>query len=641
VAFTGQPAMTVEEMDTIRFDTWRTSVMAIVGVSLLTLLVFRWKAHALIVLIALAVGVLWSFGAVRLELGYLNLITSAFISTLVGVGVAYGIHPVSEYELAGAHTVDPVEAVRKAYRLTGPAVASAGLTTSVAFFSVLLMHFRGFAELGLVAGVGVLLCLISAMVCLPAILVVYGRRRHRRDTVGRDTPRPLERLWLERMAGRVCRRPTATTVAALVLTALLGWAATGLTFNSNILELLPRDSESLRYQRRVALESDLSPVFNLVVAEDLDELRTMAERAAREPTITRFESVLPFLPVEPEATRETLARWGARLDELSLPTARKPVERRELVESLAELEHALTGAADDAFTAGLGGIAGLLEDARVEAENCIASARDAPDAAVAGWSEGQERIAAWIEETLDLLRRATRAQPPSLDNLPAALRDRFFTGSGKPLGFLYPAGSVFEPEELQRYVDASRRVSPASIGFPTMFHKMSRRITTGFLRAVFAGAVLVGLILLIDFRNLRHACLAALPLAIGMVWTLGSMRLLGMSFNFANLVAVPLIVGVGIDNGVHVIHRVRLEGGRGMGVVLRHTGRAILISSLTTMIGFGSLSLASHRGLESLGLLLLLGVGSCLVASILVLPNLLVVLKQVPDPDEARGTELK
>jgi hypothetical protein len=93
VAFTGQPAMTVEEMDTIRFDTWRTSVMAVIGVSVLTLFVFRWKAHSLLVLIALAVGVLWSFGAVRLELGYLNLITSAFISTLVGVGVAYGIHP--------------------------------------------------------------------------------------------------------------------------------------------------------------------------------------------------------------------------------------------------------------------------------------------------------------------------------------------------------------------------------------------------------------------------------------------------------------------------------------------------------------------------------------------------------------------
>ena len=102
------------------------------------------------------------------------------------------------------------------------------------------------------------------------------------------------------------------------------------------------------------------------------------------------------------------------------------------------------------------------------------------------------------------------------------------------------------------------------------------------------------------------------------------MRLFDIPFNFANLVAVPLIIGVGIDNGVHVIHRIRLEGRQGMDVVLRHTGRAILIASLTTMIGFGSLALASHRGMASLGAVLLLGVGSCLITSTVVLPNVLV-----------------
>jgi hypothetical protein len=116
------------------------------------------------------------------------------------------------------------------------------------------------------------------------------------------------------------------------------------------------------------------------------------------------------------------------------------------------------------------------------------------------------------------------------------------------------------------------------------------------------------------------------PLAMGVVWMMGTMRLLQIPFNFANLVAVPLIIGVGIDNGVHVIHRIRFEGRAGMRVVLRHTGRAIFIASLTTMIGFGSLALASHRGLASLGLVLLLGVGACLITSTLVLPNLLVVL---------------
>jgi predicted RND superfamily exporter protein len=616
-------------MDTVRRDTWRTSLVAVVGVSLLTLLVFRWKTHALLVLLALAVGVVWSFGAVRLELGYLNLITSAFISTLVGVGVAYGIHPVSEYELQGAHTGNLLETVRESYRRTGPAVAAAGLTTAVAFLSIMLMRFRGFAELGLVAGVGVLLCLGSAMVCLPAILLLYGRWRRDRDTERRDSPRPLDRLWLERMAGRVCRFPRATTGMAFVITGLLAWAATGLSFDSNILELLPRNAESLRYQRRVALESDLSPVFNLVVADDLRELRAMRERARREPSIARFESALRFLPDEPEAAREVLAHWHRLLDGLRLPQAPRPIRRADLVASLRDLEAALTRAADAAFAAGMGEVAGSLETARVEAGRGIEAATAAPDEAVATWSRGQEALAERRNEILAFLGEATGAEPPTPEGLPDELRERFFTRSGKPLGFLFPSESVFDPDELDRYVAASLRVSDRAIGFPFMFHKMSNRITTGFRRAVIVGAVLVLAILLIDLRNLRHAMLAAAPLAIGMVWALGTMRLLGLSFNFANLVAVPLIVGVGIDNGVHVIHRVRLEGRAGMDVVLRHTGRAILISSLTTMIGFGSLALASHRGLESLGMLLLLGVGSCLVASIVVLPNLLVVLGQV------------
>jgi len=629
VAFTGTPAVTVEEMDTVRRDTWRTSAVAVVGVILLTLLVFRWKTHALLVLLALAAGVVWSFGAVRLELGHLNLITSAFISTLVGVGVAYGIHPVSEYELEGAHTGDVVATVRESYRRTGPAIAAAGGTTAVAFLSILLMRFRGFAELGLVAGVGVVLCLISAMVCLPAILVVYGRWRRNRDTERRDSPRPLDRLWLERMAGRVCRYPRTTTVLAIAVTGWLGWVATGLTFDSNILELLPRDAESVRYQRRVALESDLSPVFNLVVAEDFQELDAMRARARREPSIARFESALRFLPEEPVEAREMLAGWRRLLDGLRLPPTPRPIRRPDLLASLRGLEDILARSADAAFAAGLGHIAGPLEKARAEAEGCIEVAAAAPAEAVSEWNDGQQALMGWRDEILAFLGEATRAEPPSPESLPDELRERFFTRTGKPLGFLFPSGSVFDPDELERYVGASLRVSDDAIGFPFMFLKMSNRITTGFYRAVILGAVLVFVILLIDLRSLRHAVLAAAPLAIGVIWALGAMRLLGLSFNFANLVAMPLIVGVGIDNGVHVVHRVRLEGSAGMDVVLRHTGRAILISSLTTMIGFGSLSLASHRGLESLGVLLLLGVGSCLVASIVVLPNLLVVLGQV------------
>ncbi len=626
VAFTGEPAITVEEMEAVRRDTLFTALVSGAGVTLLTLLVFRWKSHALLVLIVLAAGVTWSFGAVRLELGYLNLITSSFISTLVGVGVAYGIHPVSEYELEGAHTVDPVKAVRGAYRATGAAVTVGAVTTAAAFFSILLMRFRGFAELGLVAGAGVLLCLVASLVTLPALLVVYGRWRSGRDRSARAGPATavVDRLWVERGAGRVCRYPRTATALALLLTAALGWAAAGVSFDTNILNLLPRNAESIRYQNRMILDSDLTPFFNVVVADDVGALRDLRRRSASEPAVDRFESALQFLPEDPEGSRAALLDLSERLDGIHLPDRTRSIGRERLRTSMQRLEEALGRASEAAFAAGLGRLAGPLEETRAEAAALMKVIEEAPAGAESAWDDAQRRLLAWAHRALEDLRRAARSESPGVADLPEEIRARFLTKSGRLLAFLHPAHTVFEQQSLERFVEASRRISPDAAGWPMVFRSMSGRITSGFYLAAGAAAALVLLILLADYRNFREAGFALVPLVMGVVWMMGGMRLLGLSYNFANLVTVPLIIGVGIDNGVHVIHRMRLEGAEGMTVVLRHTGRAILIAGLTTMIGFGSLALASHRGLASLGSVLLLGVGACLVTATVVLPNMLV-----------------
>ena len=624
VAFTGQPAIVVEEMDTVRRDTLRTSVVAVLGVTLLTFFVFRWRTHAVLVLLALGCGIAWAFGAVWLEFGYLNMITSSFISTLVGVGVAYGIHPVSEYELEGAHTRDPLSTLRQAFHRTGAAVTVAALTTAAAFFSIRLMRFRGFGELGIVAGVGVLLCLAAAMITLPAILAVHGLYRQRRRETGTRGRAAVDRFWVERFAGRVCRFPRTVTVAALLLTAVAGWAASGIGFDTDILALLPRDAESLRLQRVMVLESDLTPLYNIVVAENVDELHSMRRAALDEPTIARFDSALRFLPEDPHASAAAVDAARRALNGLSIAATTTPLAAEPLARALSDLEAALADAADDAFVAGHGDVVGSLEEARAAAAQARGKAAAADAARVAEWNVAQEELFAVARDAAQRLDDALTTDAPDVAKLPPTLRGRFFTASGRPLGFLMPQGNVFDAEYLDAYVAASRRVSPEATGFPVVFDKMAARITGGFYRAVALGAALVVLILLLDYRSPRDAALALIPLGVGVVWMMGGMRLVGISFNFANLVAVPLIIGVGIDNGVHVIHRVRLEGREGMDVVLRHTGRAILIASLTTMIGFGSLALAAHRGIASLGIVLLLGVGACLITSTVVLPNLLV-----------------
>ena len=624
VAFTGQPAVVVEEMDTVRRDTWTTSAIAVVGVTLLTLLVFRWRTHAFLVLGALAVGIALSFGAVWVEFGYLNMITSSFISTLVGIGVAYGIHPVSEYELLGAHTQDLETRILTSFRRTGAGVTVAAVTTSAAFLSIQLMRFRGFAELGVVAGVGVLFCLAVAVVTLPAFLTLYGRWRRRQAAEGQRRAAVVDRVWVELAAGRVCSRPRLVTSVAVLITIAAAWAAGGLQFSTNILRLLPQSAESVRYQNRMMMESELAPFYNIVVAADVEGLHTMADQAAREPSIARFESPLDFLPPDVTAAQGLIETLRPLVEPLGFPERATVLTRERLVDALERLEDTLALSAEDAFAAGLGEMVEPLERARGAAESCLAVAIAADTDAVDSWNAAQPRLLEVARHAVEQLRRNLDSTPPSPDNLPRELRQRFFTRSGDMLAFLHPTGGVFDPAELDQFVAASRRVDAAATGFPLVFHKMSNRITGGFYRAVVLGVFLVALILLIDFRSLRDTALALLPLGMGVVWMMGAMRLFEIQFNFANLVAVPLIIGVGIDNGVHVIHRIRLEGRQGMNVVLRHTGRAILIASLTTMIGFGSLALASHRGMASLGAVLLLGVGSCLITSTLVLPNLLV-----------------
>ena len=627
VHFTGRPAVVVEEMQAVRRDTLFTSVVAVVGVGLLTLFVFRWRSHAPLVMLALGFGVVWSFGAVYFEYGYLNMITSSFISTLVGVGVAYGIHPVSEYELAGAHRGDPLQAIRTAYRHTGGAVTVAAITTSAAFFSILLMQFRGFAELGLVAGVGVLLCWLAAMLLLPAFLSIYGRRRARRDRRERGGS-AVDRWWVERAADWATRAPKTVSLLGLIATALLAWQATELRFDANLFGLLPRDAPSLRYQQRMADESDLTPLFNMTTASSLDDLRGQAARAAEEPSIAAFVSALQFLPADAAAAERAAARLRASLDALEVDPS-GTADAEALVDSLMALEEALAESADSAFAAGLGELAGLLEQAREAAEERIGQAEALDAMAWRAVADAERALLAHATALLDKLRRDLTREAPRLETLPASVRARFTTDSGRLLGLLYPVGDVFEGPRLQAFTEASRRVSPEATGFPLVFQRMMGSITAGFTRAVASGGAIVLLILLVTFRSIRDALLAALPLVIGAIWMMGGMRLLGIDFNLANLVGVPLIIGVGIDNGVHIMRRVRLEGELGMDVVSRHTGRAILIASLTTMIGFGSLGLASHRGMASLGIVLLIGVAACLATSTLILPNLLIATGRV------------
>jgi uncharacterized protein len=218
----------------------------------------------------------------------------------------------------------------------------------------------------------------------------------------------------------------------------------------------------------------------------------------------------------------------------------------------------------------------------------------------------------------------TTTDPILVDELPENIRSQFASEDGsRYLVSIYPKEQVWDIEFLGRFVEQMFRLDPRTTGMPPIFYVLIDYIRRDGTLAAILTLIVVFFLLWIDFRSLRMALLAMIPLGVGAIWMVGIMQLFGMMLNIVNVIGIPLILGIGIDDGVHILHRYKSEGHGKLDIVFSSTGKAVVLTSLTTMLAFGSLGFAVYRGLASLGLTLMIGVGTALLATLLVLPALL------------------
>jgi hypothetical protein len=216
----------------------------------------------------------------------------------------------------------------------------------------------------------------------------------------------------------------------------------------------------------------------------------------------------------------------------------------------------------------------------------------------------------------------------TLADLPRELRDRFIGTEGIYLLRVFPQGNIWGREAVQQFVREVRSVDQDALGDPITAWEHGQSMEKGYLLGGLYAAIAMFVVILWSFGSVSHLMLALVPLVVGIAWTLGLMELFSIHFNLANLILLPLIVGYGIINGLQIVKRYQSEGRTGS-IIANSTGRAVFLSSATSMAGFGSLMVAHHRGIFSLGSLLAVGVGSVLLASLTVLPALLWALSGV------------
>ncbi len=607
IGLTGLPIIENDEMRASQFSSTYTTVLSFLGVFAIILLAFGGARHVALIMMVLAAGAVWACGAAALAVGHLNLLSASFGSILFGLGIDYGIAYLSAYLNVRKTGREVRQALLDAAEDHGPAIAAAALTSAMAFFMVGLTEFRGIAQLGVIAGMGLLLCWIASMSLLPALVLVVDRSRS-----AAAAPVPLQLGGLLRP---LTDRPYVSAVGLMLTTAGLALGARHLWYDYNLLNLQPDGMESVALEHKLLQETNLSASFALSVADNPQELLERKQRFLELPSVERVEEISSLFPAFGAEKQAVIARMHQQLAVLPREVPQIPVVPQENLAHILERAQGMLAMSADGSE--LSRRLQLLRDA----------VRTLPtDEYLRRMTHYQQAMANDLLGRLHALRAVSNPEPPSLSDLPDGLTTRFVGKTGKHVQKIYAKFNIWDNEGMEQFVREVRSVDPEVTGNPIQIFEASRHMKASYQWAAWATCLVLAPILFLHFRRLTPSLLAIVPLACGLAQMLGLMGALDIALNPANMIVLPFLFGIGLDNGMHVMHDFEARRGcyRGMS---QATGLTVLVNSLTTMVGFAALMLATHKGLQSLGRVLVIGMSCCLVSTLL-LPNLLVIYER-------------
>ncbi len=633
IGLTGKPVLQADELATTNDDMTRGTLVAAVLVALLTMWTLGSLVRPLLVMGMLGLTFACTYGAAALFVGRLNLLSLVFMLVLVSAGVDYGIHTVARYTEFRARLATR-EAMRAAILANTIPTWVGALTSASVFFLALGTEFGGLRELGVIAGSGLITCALVLTIALPALIVIVDEWRDRRgarllapsaaapretETGGHFFPGESIEMGAELSNARTNLGDQRILIGCAGITLALCCAIPFLKFETNLLRLQADGLDSIAWEHRILEDSVSASWFGAVVCRSQEEVARVVERARGEPVIAQARSVLDF--VKPDDAERTALRT-ALADAVPVISSARDQQRAG---ASALPEHLLTASAVADVQTRLGALIALasltappdslvqlrdteralgrLEDTLGNPAQCD-DARARAEAAVATTGQALAQLAAGARADL----RAS---------LPSAVRDRFVSRDGGLLVSLFPSSDIWEFDPLSRFVAALRAISPTATGVPVTVFESVVDMRGAFVAMSTWSLVVIAIVVWIDLRSTvaTVSCLACLLLGMG--WTLGVLTLLGVSLNLANFFSVPMLLGFGIDSCVHVMHRAREGGGaRTFG----WTTRAVILSAVTTAVGFGTLLFAAHKGLQSLGWVMCVGSGACLACAVIVLP---------------------
>lgn len=583
VSYGGGYMIALEDNNLIRQDMTRNGTLSFLVIVALYAFCYRRFGAILYSSVPLLVGQFLTLGVAYLCLGHINSATTGFWAMLMGLGTDFTIVMYARYveERQAGRSLE--EALSLMMGTTAFGVFTGAITSAGTFYAMCVTEYKGLKDFGFLVGTGILLCLVSILFLLPAMIAWNEGRKRRRDVSKRLY---LHSFGIQRLISWSTAHPRVVVVASIVVTAVAAVLATRVEFSENVQDLRSPNNRGILIQEKVSRRfgAAFNPMMVVCRGPDADEVLEKNREVNRKletfvsnGTLLGYESILTYLPArqDQEAVIQALQRGSGG-----------PFDVRRIEKTFR---------------------AALLES---------------------GFREGSYD---GYLKTLPATLKPPR--PMTLDDLRSAGLEPFVgryvkadEGSIRTVTYLFPADMAAKrhaPPELVRAVhepDHGVQITGVNIA-STELRRIFRRDAW---RAVLLGLALVTVLLYLDFRSGWLTTLAMIQLLTGVIWMLAGMQAAGIKMNFVNAFVTTMILGVGIDYGIHIIHRISQEGLDNPEGLLE-TGKAVVMAALSNVAGFGTVGLSNYPGLQSMGLVCVVGSITCLITALTTLPALMVV----------------
>ena len=636
VRITGNVALNNEEMVTVAGGAALGVVVSLAAVGFLLWTALRSSHLVVSALLTLVVSLIWTAALAAAVVGHLNLVSVAFAILVIGLGVDFGIHFCMRYAELLRGGVSHEEALGETTSSVGGSLVLCALTTAMGFFVFVPTDYKAVGELGLIAGMGMGVSLLVTLTLLPALLTVW---RERDPGTAWSGVKQFERIVITASA----HHPRTVRVLALGLALACIATLPRLHFDHNVARMRDPSTESVQTFNELLDESDTSPWTIDVMTPDLATAVATADRLRELDVVERAVTLRDYVPVDQPEKLEVLAELGYFLPQPRLPqSTAPPAPVADQIATLKALRETMSAPwlreGDPARAASAERAVHHLDRFLVRLETLD------PEAEAETVARFERSLTGALPGQINRLWRALDAEEVTLESLPPILTARMLASDGRARIEVLPREDLSDTAAHTRFVDTVRDVVPEATGSAVTLLEFGRAVVRSFREALVSALVAVALLLWLLWRRMSDMLLVLAPLILAGLLTAGTAAVFGLAFNFANVIVLPLLLGIGVDSGIHLVHRHRVTietvghaEAPERELLGTSTAQAVFFSALTTMASFGTLAFSAHRGFSSLGILLLVGVAYTLLCNLIVLPALLTLRGRADDPEPEPG----